>query len=278
MNKTPLQHPVTAEHLAALAAAPPHAMIFVGKRGIGKQHLAEWWATRTFALSPSQVWWITPEKNTISVAQIRELYALTKTVSSAPRVVVVAEAQTMSDAAQNAFLKLLEEPNDTTYFILLVSSTDALLPTITSRAQVVPVLPIPRDAFSQFLTSAFTGISAEELQQIAFVGAGLPGMTYELATDDSKRKAYQERARAAKTLLAGSPYDKLVTSAGLTSREQTIAVLEIAVRMAQILMSKASAEELQSRVTRLARIEEILQRIVDNGNIKANLTLLAIED
>lgn len=47
-------------------------------------------------------------------------------------------ADRMQDAAANAFLKTLEEPNSETIFILFVQDLDHLLPTIVSRAISVP--------------------------------------------------------------------------------------------------------------------------------------------
>ncbi len=45
------------------------------------------------------------------------------------------EAQSMNTAAQNALLKLLEEPPQNTVFLLLTPSKELLLPTVVSRAQ-----------------------------------------------------------------------------------------------------------------------------------------------
>src|SRR5688572_13308044 len=51
------------------------------------------------------------------------------------RVVIVDEADALVDAAQNALLKTLEEPPQTSVFILVSSMPDALLPTVRSRCR-----------------------------------------------------------------------------------------------------------------------------------------------
>lgn len=51
------------------------------------------------------------------------------------------EAQTMSEQAQNALLKILEEPPDGILFILTCPSASALLPTIRSRSLILTLEP-----------------------------------------------------------------------------------------------------------------------------------------
>ena len=50
---------------------------------------------------------------------------------------ILEKSETMNASAQNAALKILEEPPANTYFFLLCSSSSALLPTIRSRAPVL---------------------------------------------------------------------------------------------------------------------------------------------
>lgn len=59
------------------------------------------------------------------------------------KVFVVREAERMTDAAQNALLKTLEEPPPRTVIILLTESLDQLLATTVSRSQLVPFRPLP---------------------------------------------------------------------------------------------------------------------------------------
>ena len=53
------------------------------------------------------------------------------------RVVVIDEAETLNRNAQNALLKILEEPPPRTLLILIAQSAGALIPTIRSRARVM---------------------------------------------------------------------------------------------------------------------------------------------
>ena len=68
------------------------------------------------------------------------------------KVQVIWGAHTMRTDTGNKLLKLLEEPPKRTLFILLADSTEALLATILSRTQIIPVGPISREDIQQRLT------------------------------------------------------------------------------------------------------------------------------
>lgn len=71
----------------------------------------------------------------ITVEQVREFIALTNSRETTDRFFVIRPANTMNEAAQNAFLKTLEEPKAFCHFVLITEQPTALLPTILSRAQ-----------------------------------------------------------------------------------------------------------------------------------------------
>lgn len=57
------------------------------------------------------------------------------------KVYILESAQRLSESSANAFLKALEEPSESTVFILLTSSMSGILPTIQSRCQVLRYTP-----------------------------------------------------------------------------------------------------------------------------------------
>lgn len=73
----------------------------------------------------------------ITVEQIRELIAIASHRETSERYFVVHPADTMNEAAANAFLKTFEEPKPHYHFVLITANPSALLPTILSRAQVL---------------------------------------------------------------------------------------------------------------------------------------------
>ncbi len=74
-------------------------------------------------------------KKFLSVSQIRDLRAdaFVKAHQAPHRVFIIEDAHRMNDQAQNALLKVLEEPPKNVVFILLVPSKTKLLDTIISR-------------------------------------------------------------------------------------------------------------------------------------------------
>ena len=72
----------------------------------------------------------------IKVDQIREINDRVKTKALKDQFIIVKNAETMNEAAQNAFLKLLEEPKENYHFVLFVNSLSALLETVLSRGEI----------------------------------------------------------------------------------------------------------------------------------------------
>ncbi|MCL4397469.1 hypothetical protein M1403_00320 [Patescibacteria group bacterium] len=73
--------------------------------------------------------------NPTGVGEIRELEGLISTGQS----VIVENAQNLTEEAQNAFLKTLEEPPAGTEIILLAENEDQLLLTVTSRCLIINI-------------------------------------------------------------------------------------------------------------------------------------------
>ena len=65
-----------------------------------------------------------------------------KSYSGGNKVCVLWGVEKMNKEASNAFLKLLEEPPEKTFFILVAESSDQLLTTLVSRCQLVTLSPI----------------------------------------------------------------------------------------------------------------------------------------
>lgn len=76
------------------------------------------------------------KSTTISVDQMRDFLALTSSKETTERFFIITPADSMNEAAQNAFLKTFEEPHPHCHFVLLTSAPSLLLPTIFSRAQL----------------------------------------------------------------------------------------------------------------------------------------------
>lgn len=60
-----------------------------------------------------------------------------KPIKSENKLLIIEDAQLLTPEAQNALLKVLEEPPEHTYIILGTETTEALLSTILSRCQII---------------------------------------------------------------------------------------------------------------------------------------------
>jgi len=83
---------------------------------------------------------IEPEglQESIKVETIRGLQnsLLTKSGYAQKTIVVIRQAHSMNESAANALLKILEEPNDSIFFILSSNEVSLIIPTVRSRVQV----------------------------------------------------------------------------------------------------------------------------------------------
>lgn len=108
----------------------------------------------------------------ISVEMVRDFTALTNSKDTKDRFFAVLNAETMNDAAENAFLKNLEEPQAHHHFVLITKTPSALLPTVLSRAQVFYLrtpgsLSAPVEADEKVKTLARQLIAADTTALIA---------------------------------------------------------------------------------------------------------------
>ena len=105
-------------------------------------------------------------KKNITVAQIRALRteAYVKPHMAVRRVFVIDKADTMNEQAQNAILKVLEEPPADIIFILIAESAAALLDTIISRCTVLSLVPPETDEAVGYLRKN-TDFSEEQIKE-----------------------------------------------------------------------------------------------------------------
>jgi DNA polymerase III subunit delta' len=75
----------------------------------------------------------------IKTEDIKSLNKLLRLSFSEPTVFVCENIQNATPEAMNAFLKNLEEPQPNVYFILTANSLKSVLPTISSRCQIIRI-------------------------------------------------------------------------------------------------------------------------------------------
>lgn len=145
-----------------------HAYIFSGKSGVGKMTLALSFADELTCKNGVDVTVVTNEKydkksktDAISVDAIRGASAdmYVKPYSADKRVFIIPDAEKMTPQAQNALLKVFEEPPSYCVIILITKNDNMLLQTIRSRAVTYRFDRLSDDEVSDFLRSRGIDIS-----------------------------------------------------------------------------------------------------------------------
>ena len=76
------------------------------------------------------------EKANITIEQMRKMMGMLTTKQFKPCFVIIRPADLLGLDAENAILKILEEPNENVHFLLITDDPSKLLPTILSRAAI----------------------------------------------------------------------------------------------------------------------------------------------
>ena len=84
--------------------------------------------------------------------------------------------------AQNALLKTLEEPPERSKLLLTASNENALLPTISSRCEVIRLRPMALPALAEKLTET-RGLTPEAAKRVAHLSGGRAGYALNLSED-----------------------------------------------------------------------------------------------
>jgi DNA polymerase-3 subunit delta' len=138
---------------------------------------------------------LSTERVIISIDEVRQLVTSSQFSPSVGRyrVMVIEDADRMTERTSNVLLKALEEPPPRTIWILCAPSEADLIPTIRSRVRSVR-LHVPSVADVAELISRRDDISLPEATRAAREAQSHIGMAHRLATNE------QARARRARTL------------------------------------------------------------------------------
>ena len=270
-------HEATRRAIEQMAQQLPQAIVLVGKAGSGLTAVA----AKLASLADAELVWVAPERKeqvdeqdgTISVDIIRRLREQTRAALDRPRLVVVQKAHTMSQQAQNAFLKLLEEPAKNVHFVLLAEGTDAFLPTVSSRVQQVEVRPLSRTQSEQLLKD--NGVAdSTKISQLLFLAEGLPERLLTLARDETLFGRNSQVIVDGRELLKASGYEALqILDRYNDDRGRAMALLEASMRLIELSVAKTADERLLRRLARLLEVHEALHR---NGNVRLQLASLVV--
>lgn len=136
------------------------------------------------------------ERVTITIDEVRRLVTASQYSPSVARyrVMVVEDADRMTERTSNVLLKSLEEPPERTVWILSAPSEADLLPTIRSRVRVVR-LRVPEPAEVADLLVSRDGVDRVVALRAAEEAQSHIGMAHRLATDADARARRDDTIR-----------------------------------------------------------------------------------
>ena len=224
-----------------------HAYMFEGPSGVGKNTMARELAATLLDMenlfnSPDYIE-ITPDGNSIKIAQIRKLQSdiLVKPYKSY-KIYVIDEAQKMTVEAQNALLKTLEEPPKYAIIILITNNKESLLDTIKSRCEIIKFTPIPLLEVADYLTQ--TGVDKNRASLLANFSRGSMQKAIELSESEDFHIMRDEVQKYVETFLTGSMLDIMDIQSSIEKYKDNITnVLDLIVNyFRDIMMVKENVD------------------------------------
>ncbi len=216
--------PGSGRSVAALCFAAALQCTAAGLPGCGECRAC----TTTMAGTHADVRRVIPEGLSIGVDEMRAIVQIASRRPSTGRwqIVLIEDADRLTEGAANALLKVVEEPPPSTVFLLCAPSVDPedIAITLRSRCRHVPLVTPPVDAIAQVLIDR-EGLTSEIAQWAAAVSGGHVGRARRLATDPQARLR-RERALglardAATPLRAYAAAEELVTTAEAEAQQLT---------------------------------------------------------
>lgn len=138
-------------------------------------------------------------KKTIGVDVIRDsvinnIYV--KPLVADRKIIVIPEAESLTEQSQNALLKVLEEPPEYVSFILTVQKASMLLQTVLSRSVVFSLMPVSEDVVLKILKEKTNGKFLDtELSFATSFAGGVPGKGLEILENEDFSRLYAETGK-----------------------------------------------------------------------------------
>ncbi|MFM1950465.1 MAG: hypothetical protein RL418_152 [Actinomycetota bacterium] len=226
-----------------------HAWLFTGPAGSGRSNLAKSFAAAlecteggcgqcqqchlVMADAHPDVTLLVTDRVVISIDEVRDLVVKSSlaTAIGKYRVIIIEDADRMTERTSNVLLKVLEEPAENVIWILCAPSVSDLLPTIRSRTRNLN-LRLPSIDEVAALLHERDGVEPGLARRSALLAQNHVGMARRLATSQ------EARARRSETLRVFMAITNL--SSAMVAAEK---LLSVAKRDAEGISTEKDAEE-----------------------------------
>lgn len=229
--------PGSGRSVAALCFAAALQCTADGEPGCGRCHAC----TTTLAGTHADVRRVVPEGLSIGVDEMRAIVqiAARRPATGNWQIVVIEDADRLTEGAANALLKVVEEPPPSTVFLLCAPSVDPedVAITLRSRCRHVALVTPSTEAIARVLVDS-DGLTPETADWAASVSGGHVGRARRLATDPEAR---QRRERA-----LGLVRDAATPSRAYAAAEELVAAAEAEAVVLTAERAEAETEELRT--------------------------------
>lgn len=230
--------PGSGRSVAALCFAAALQCTSDGEPGCGSCRAC----TTTMAGTHADVRRVIPEGLSIGVDEMRGIVqvASRRPTTGRHQIVVIEDADRLTEGAGNALLKVVEEPPPSTVFLLCAPSVDPedIAVTLRSRCRHVALVTPQTEAIAQVLIDG-DGLDADTAGWAASVSGGHVGRARRLATDPEARQRRQQAL-------------ELVRDAARPARAYTAAEELVAAAEAEALALTAGRAEVETEELRTA--------------------------
>jgi DNA polymerase-3 subunit delta' len=205
-------------------------------------------------------------KRQIMIQQVREDIlekAYLKPMIGSTSTFIIEDAHLMTNNAASAFLKTLEEPPETSHFILIAPHRESVLPTITSRCQVLPFRPLPKPVLVDLLVEQGVPLPAAELLSSMSEGS----MERALSLNENGALAAGvgefEQLLAIGNLGPGKILD--ISQAWSKNRQETVRTLELMIQWYRdlLVLAEGGKESLVISAAHLPALRETARKYPD---------------
>lgn len=275
----PLLHTDTAKLLNGLRQRPSASYLFAGPEQVGKYTTALWLASELSEISDTLT--LAPEaKPSIgvgAVAGLRHQLSLRNSTDGRQRLVIIDQADYLTTEAQNALLKTLEEPPESTTMVLVTANPDRLLTTVRSRLRAIYFVPPTPGQFEAWSNARLKDASIDRAMALEYA-SGSPGRLISYIENADLR----ERQAAVRTLssqmIEPLSLASLLAAAGLATDPllAQAVIRDLAVASSRQLR-QARTEANTSAPARLEALERYQRRLAANVSPRNALEGLILE-
>ena len=268
-------HPRTRTQLEQFLTHPTHALMLTGPMGVGLGTIAR---TIGHQLAGANVIYVAPtlhnkQKTTIINADdIAELGSIVRNHRDNALVVIIDGADCAVSGVFERMLKLIEEPVPKVYYIFTAHSLQNIPATIMSRSALIKAL-LPTEADCAALYSELNSTVAS---QVKFMANRRPALIKRLTSDDNFFASESSSMQVAKEFMQNAVSSRMEIIDALPDKESATSLCH---DLAQLVISLASAGRLknsQKVASQLLLLSETADRLTNNGNLRLQLTNLAI--